>query len=181
MPSAVGGGVLWAMLTVAAASAQAPVSSGDAAEAKEITAEDVIVRYRAIPWDASRLAVVTAPAPASSSPVLLLPLGQLELKSAMRLDGERLEAGHYGILCHGSLTPGARPVLRLVRLPDRTLFDSGEMADLGRVELTSRPPIRFELARGTTPALRINLAPTKRGVTLTVEYGNRRAVAVFRR
>jgi hypothetical protein len=107
-------------------------------------------------------------------------VGQFQLASAMHLGGERLEAGHYGIFCHGALVPGARPVLRVVRLPGPVALGS-EMAKLARVEVTSRPPIRFDLAAGTTPALRINLTPNRRGVTLTVEYGNRRAAVVFRR
>ena len=80
----------------------------------------------------------------------------------------------------GQLAPNEAPVLRLVPFNGPTLL-AGQMADLARVETSSRPPIRFDLAAGTAPALRIGLAPTKRGVTLTVEYGNRRAVAVLRR
>jgi hypothetical protein len=172
---------LLAALTVAPASPQTatPTPSGDTADSHEVVAQGVVVRYRAIPWDASRLAVLTHPSPAGRG-VQAFALGELQLDAAMLLDGRRLEAGHYGIFCHGQLAPNEAPVLRLVPFNGPTLL-AGQMADLARVETSSRPPIRFDLAAGTAPALRIGLTPTKRGVTLTVEYGNRRAVAVLRR
>ena len=52
---------LLAPFTVAAASPQpaTPTPSGDAAETHDVTAQGVVVRYRAIPWDASLLAALT--------------------------------------------------------------------------------------------------------------------------
>ncbi len=172
---------LLAPFTVAAASPQpaTPTPSGDAAETHEVTAQGVVVRYRAIPWDASLLAVLTHPSPAGRG-VQAFALGELQLEAPMHLNGLRLEAGHYGIFCHGLPAPSTEPVLRLVRSNGPPVL-AGQMVDLARVETSSRPPIRFDLAAGTAPALRIGLAPTKRGVTLTVQYGNRRAVAVLRR
>ncbi len=168
-------------LTAAPAGAQtaAPTPPSDAVQAREAGAVGVVVRYRTIPWDPARLAAVTTPA-ADAQHTRALALGELRLERAMSLNGARLEAGHYSILCHGFPARQAEPVLRLVRFNGPAML-ADEMVELARVEMVSRPPIRFDLAAGTTPALRISLTPTKRGVMLTVEYGNRRAVAVLRR
>lgn len=142
---------------------------------QEVAAGGVVVRYQAIPGDRSTLKNSSSSQESGRSRAFAL--AELEIAAPMHLDGSRLEAGHYHLLCQ--VPPRTDPILHLVRFEGPSML-SGQMADLARVELASRPPIRFDLAQGTTPAvLRIGLTPTRGGVRLTVEYGNRRASALI--
>jgi hypothetical protein len=167
--------------TRAASAARAPAVADQKPLALEtIEVNGLKVRYRRIPCrPAASPDAAAAAVPDGRHPWLI---ALLQLADPVTLEGARMEAGDYALVCH----PGGRAAqvptveIRSIRIPELIPDDPMVLGPF-EGETLYRAPVQFDLARGTTPHLTIRLTLRRGRVTLDVRYGDWAVVKEFRR
>jgi hypothetical protein len=138
------------------------------------------VHYLNIPWGPNTFAQMER-AEGSFYNKRTWPFARLETKRPLSLDGETIPAGNYALVFHPNTTLDDGMSLEVLKI------DVPEFLQPGNVMTRTPPgvrvfrtPVRFETAASTTPALKVSLAPAEQGLTLSVEYGDRRLLRQLR-
>lgn len=162
-----------------AAESPRPPEERPAVTLQSVSSERLNVHYLTIPWGPNTFAAMESPGDSFYNR-RDWPFARLELKGAVTLEGSSIPAGNYALVFHPN-TPkdeGMSLELRRIRIPE-FLEPGNAFTPTPDGESIWRGPIRFDTARGTSPHLKIELAPRKDGVSLIVNYGNRQLVKDF--
>lgn len=146
---------------------------------QSVSSDRLKVNYLNIPWGPNTFAAMERPGDSFYNR-RDWPFARLELNGPVTLEGSSILPGNYALVFHPN-TPddqGMSLELRRIKVPE-FLEPGNAFTPTPDGESVWRGPIRFDTARGSSPHLKIELAPRKDGVSLIVNYGNRRLVKDF--
>jgi hypothetical protein len=135
---------------------------------------DVSVHYLNIPWGPNTFAQMERPEGTFYNK-RTWPFARLETKRPLSLDGKTIPAGNYALVFHPNTEKDQGMSLEVLKI------EVPEFLQAGNVMTRTPPgvqvfsaPVRFETVPSTTPTLKVSLVPADEGLTLNVEYGDRR-------
>lgn len=143
-------------------------------------APGVEVHWVRIPWGPQTFQAMEAPGDSFYNK-RTWPFARLENTVPLQLEGTQVPPGNYALVFHPNNMKDEGMSLEVRRIQVPEFLQAGNaMTQTPEGESIFQQPIRFDTASGVAPTLEIKLTPSKGELKLTVRYGDRQLVKIFK-